>query len=333
MNCIACFDPVVGSAAVRCNNPNCSTVLCVSCIRDRVEMSHREKSITRCVEPSCNSRYYLSNVVAGDLYHKYLETFVLEYQKDKNIISAIKTAISDGEVRKTMVEEKFPKAINRCIALTPVFQKRLNKMNNNFYRDLEIHMKRIRSADQRHCFNESCGGYIKGDKCVVCDTIFCLRCETKYHTGPCDESILKSLEVLRDLISCPKCKVKVMKSKGCNYMHCTNCGTNFDYATGKKSAYGNNHNIDHIKHPLSVELKDKVDSDTLEEIVRLEKRVENGVPDNFRKIIEEVRKYIQTNNIIHGYNISYLLYEEEIKTREYSLDVEALSNIRQKFLT
>lgn len=91
-------------------------------------------------------------------------------------------------------------------------------------------------------------------KCSCCERTFCSVCLKKNHEGKChrfdsykkyktnkyyDEVLLNQL-ALRKLPHCPSCKRCVMKSYGCNYIHCP-CGVSFCYLCGQRI-----HDYDHF---------------------------------------------------------------------------------------
>merc|ERR1740121_1868987 len=46
------------------------------------------------------------------------------------------------------------------------------------------------------------------------------------------EELMTLRAIKEDSQCCPKCKVRIMRSQGCNHMRCTNCDTHFCYRCG-----------------------------------------------------------------------------------------------------
>ncbi|OQR95878.1 Cullin-associated NEDD8-dissociated protein, partial [Thraustotheca clavata] len=81
--------------------------------------------------------------------------------------------------------------------------------------------------------------------CVWCKTKICLVCEVEWHQGfSCEqfkqilaeggdtnEALLLNLKKNMNWKQCPKCKMLVERSSGCNFMRCT-CGEHFCYECG-----------------------------------------------------------------------------------------------------
>jgi hypothetical protein len=85
--------------------------------------------------------------------------------------------------------------------------------------------------------------------CAQCSRTYCDRCLCE-KTGPvsastssaatieedthvCDAQNLETARTIRGTTkACPKCRVLIEKSYGCNHMFCTRCCTSYDWATG-----------------------------------------------------------------------------------------------------
>jgi len=72
-------------------------------------------------------------------------------------------------------------------------------------------------------------------ECPKCLTRICTDCRGKKHEGPCNVG-----EESNDIVGrqgwqqCPRCKVGVERTFGCNHMFCTSCRTEFCYSCGKE---------------------------------------------------------------------------------------------------
>ena len=91
-------------------------------------------------------------------------------------------------------------------------------------------------------FDENSGS--NGDfRCQSCKKHYCLTCMVPFHTGmSCatfmaqrkyDENEDKFLKFVKGskFKQCPKCKIWVQKTHGCDHMHCP-CGKHFCYRCG-----------------------------------------------------------------------------------------------------
>jgi len=90
------------------------------------------------------------------------------------------------------------------------------------------------------CPVNSCRGFILSDhqsdlECKICNSEVCYNfmC-VKNANHVCDSGELASVANIRDdSTSCPGCGISISRIYGCNEMYCTDCGTPFNYHTGK----------------------------------------------------------------------------------------------------
>jgi len=72
----------------------------------------------------------------------------------------------------------------------------------------------------------------------TCGTTFCFTCSNLYHypascdvinfwNTKCDKDSENALWLMQNTKNCPKCKISIEKSHGCNHMTCENCKYNF----------------------------------------------------------------------------------------------------------
>ena len=75
-----------------------------------------------------------------------------------------------------------------------------------------------------------CRGMIVGTTCNVCKEVCCVHCHEKLLDGShvCNED---AKLVISESKPCPKCFSLIHKSDGCDAMHCTSCGTRFNWVT------------------------------------------------------------------------------------------------------
>lgn len=90
--------------------------------------------------------------------------------------------------------------------------------------DAPVHMKDILVTEQQ--FKGSCG---------LCHVDMCLRCQEKWHghLTKCNADTLETIVNIRaDTKPCPKCRVAIHRTMGCDHMHCTACNTHFSWHSG-----------------------------------------------------------------------------------------------------
>ena len=79
--------------------------------------------------------------------------------------------------------------------------------------------------------------------CRQCSYCWCFPCASPWHEGISCRQYLKGDRLLQDWAKqvsqgqvnaqkCPKCKILIQKSSGCDHMHCPRCKTDFCYRCG-----------------------------------------------------------------------------------------------------
>jgi hypothetical protein len=84
------------------------------------------------------------------------------------------------------------------------------------------------------CPSISCRGFVSGKgNCGTCKSEVCIQCR-EIHEGKCNPETLESLKAIQqDSKACPKCKVLIYKTLGCDHMFCTHCRTHWHWETNK----------------------------------------------------------------------------------------------------
>lgn len=86
--------------------------------------------------------------------------------------------------------------------------------------------------------------------CGVCKVLVCRDCHVvceSYAEHACNPDDLTSIALLQtDSRSCPQCRVSIFKAEGCNHMHCTFCGVDFHWETGKRMVTTTNHHYNGV---------------------------------------------------------------------------------------
>ncbi|XP_061559951.1 probable E3 ubiquitin-protein ligase RNF217 isoform X1 [Phycodurus eques] len=82
-------------------------------------------------------------------------------------------------------------------------------------------------------------------QCGSCQFVWCFKCHTPWHQGIKCRDYRKGDKQLRSWAcviergqrnaqKCPKCKIHIQRTEGCDHMVCTQCNTNFCYRCGQR---------------------------------------------------------------------------------------------------
>ncbi|KAI1897478.1 hypothetical protein AGOR_G00083690 [Albula goreensis] len=82
-------------------------------------------------------------------------------------------------------------------------------------------------------------------QCTKCQFVWCFKCHAPWHEGLKCKDYRKGDKLLRHWASviehgqrnaqkCPRCKIHIQRTEGCDHMTCTQCNTNFCYRCGEK---------------------------------------------------------------------------------------------------
>ncbi|KAM5264005.1 E3 ubiquitin-protein ligase RNF217 [Ctenodactylus gundi] len=82
-------------------------------------------------------------------------------------------------------------------------------------------------------------------QCPACQFIWCFKCHSPWHEGVNCKEYKKGDKLLRHWASeiehgqrnaqkCPKCKIHIQRTEGCDHMTCSQCNTNFCYRCGER---------------------------------------------------------------------------------------------------
>lgn len=109
-----------------------------------------------------------------------------------------------------------------------------------FLEEASYHVLSDKSKVGRPCPNETCLGYLSLQEyaCTWCEDAFCQQCQsplkkavsTQLHS--CDpDTVASIMVVMQETKPCPRCRVPIQKSEGCDQMWCTQCHTAFDWSS------------------------------------------------------------------------------------------------------
>ncbi|GAB6022901.1 hypothetical protein CHUAL_006997 [Chamberlinius hualienensis] len=82
-------------------------------------------------------------------------------------------------------------------------------------------------------------------QCSQCELWWCFYCHAPWHSGLTCKQYLKGDRLMKtwakkthhgqvNAQKCPRCKVYIQRTVGCDHMHCTRCGTKFCYRCGDR---------------------------------------------------------------------------------------------------
>lgn len=273
-DCTICFCSIDGPI-YSCADPKCDDALCGECLQSYIKFSADNMSIPKCPNKNCNAQFILSCLkglppVSIKQYQSACLDFML---KDQGTV--VQKQLEEAKILEQLREERtkfiqvnFPKAIALVASWT--FTSKLRQLEKQRGRIVGNQLK----VANRTCMNNSCKGFLdKNMVCMTCMTEFCKMCEKTIKPGhQCNQVDLDSVNVVNSLVRCPGCKLPVFKNEGCNSITCSNCGTNFEYSTGKEGGHGSSNAKIHInlverkKLSISYDLKGAI----LELILKIE---------------------------------------------------------------
>lgn len=235
--CMICFDDL-DDEYIECPDHRCECKLCFNCSYEYIKSCY-PSTIPQCPLPSCEFNIMFSEVckLGNKPAKKYLKEVyntlngkdVEKLEAKANIVDTIR------QKRAKYMKEKFPPLI--ALTIEVCMKDKLKELDNKIKRQTEDRAKN----GVKKCFSVLCSGYLDEYLvCADCEKCWCDKCEQekKGHSHVCKEEDLESVKMLKTLIECPNCKVKVVKSLGCNSMTCAVCKTQFDYVTGEIGGHG-----------------------------------------------------------------------------------------------
>ena len=255
-DCSICLDQYENKNQTSCGN--CESKVCETCTKRLLDFCKKENDLPRCFDCKAD---LLENQISGklkSLYNNVCVNYLLNESEIKDALIKIenqeKFKIKIMQERVDFMRESYPVAIQLVIQLA--YAKQLTKITKN-------NKKQIESVLNKKCMNEVCkkGMLFKLEnkdewKCNLCNDLFCMKCEQKCkETHVCKKEDLESIKLRESFVKCPKCKLPVVKSEGCNDITCSICKTKFHYRTGVIGGHGNHTHVSlKLKDPTSYRL-------------------------------------------------------------------------------
>jgi hypothetical protein len=322
LDCAVCYFTIEDkNLGIKCSN-NCSCSICIDCLISFIDFNTKENQIIpKCIDISnCKGEYLYSEVIKTcntdtiDKYKKlcfnnlksdHIDDIILE-KTQQQMIEKIRKEKHD------FVVNTFPKAISYVILNS--LQQKLKKINAKNKNHIDGLKKRV----MKKCPNESCiNGILDIDyKCFTCDNKFCKKCEIKLKTDEiheCKDEDIESLKLVESFIKCPKCKLPVVRSYGCNNITCSICKTNFDYISGQITIAGNHHNADY---------KPKKEIDILSLILN-DETINNDIKSDIISIKDKEPKIYFLDNVLK-------YFKSIIELQDSKHDIEYINRLTDK---
>jgi len=240
--CLVCIGEV--EEYITCHNPKCKSIVCYDCAKSYVEHCANDNKIPQCPTVGCKNKFLLSSIKKLDdrnvekIYVKACYDYFMIEKKQDNEDYIVYNDLID-KIRKervNFIRGEFPPSITLVINIA--LKTKLNKINK---KNKSFSVAEDKSS--RLCMVSYCNGKLDDNMtCIKCETKFCKDCEIALingHEHKCKEEDIKSVDLINNMVRCPKCFLPVLKSMGCNAITCAVCNTNFDYLSGENSLAGN----------------------------------------------------------------------------------------------
>jgi hypothetical protein len=200
------------------------------------EFSLKENVLPKCT--GCSQEYFKSDILVmkNPEIEKSYDMILFKKMSGENIEKTFDKKKFIESIRKaktTFITDTLPECISFIVknALKDKLLKIDNK-NKKFMKNQQ--------SEQKPCLDPLCSGIVINENCQKCNAVFCKECERpKKENHECLQEDIDSVKFVESLTKCPKCKLPVTRSWGCNYITCSVCKTNFDITTGKKTSSGN----------------------------------------------------------------------------------------------
>ena len=345
VECIICFSEIEDKGDIyTCGDSNCYSPVCGDCVSLLIEYSEADGKLPKCCNiPKCKN-YYLYNDIKRlskktvklyeNCFLKYMTTTNgTEIQKD---IEQLKILAKIREHRMIFIKASFPVAIAKLAEFS--FANKLKRIDKTRVKLIKDKMK----LAHRTCMNLTCSGFLTDDlTCMTCSTKFCNKCEKRLESGHvCKPEDVESINIIKEHVRCPTCKLPVFKEIGCDHITCSNCNTRFFYTTGKAGGAGNhgqNERINVINSRKLSKLFDLKKFPTLEnELKKLEKHKPKEVERKYW--VGPLKDFYANNNkkgdVGRKLAMSFDKYSRFLlKSRRYQLCMNEAERIINEFIS
>lgn len=280
-SCSVCYtEPTEEDVNFKCCDVMCTSRLCQECMRQYIDITLEQKTLLKCVGEGCKATYTLPSLknLPLDIYKRAALAVLYHFTQEKTAELSDMGKVEN--VKKILLKEReqfYAENMPPAIALVAktVFARDLKKIKK-----FQIEATKKTQAT-RICLDTYCKGYLDANfVCNLCESKFCKICEEKEKENHvCDENVKKSIEFVKNVVSCPNCGVKIEKGEGCMAVTCAVCQQNFWYNTGEASQFGNHGQSVPVKLNLFKRLSKEYDipEKHLLKILRIETAMESKV--------------------------------------------------------
>lgn len=237
--CEICFLDIVDCKVThRCPE---SHIVCFTCL---LTLS-KDKNYLSCF---CGNQVCYCNMnIPNDYMEKTIKLY-LEFYERKYKESFIK--IDGKELSKYFAfyqEKELNLLLEKINVLTERYSDKLQNIIGKREENEIFTIKKFRVDNIRippiNCVVENCKGIINYDnKCTICNTEICNKCDSLVHEGECNQDISNSIKLMNNDVNfsvCPSCRIRIKREKGCSNVVCQ-CGFAFNIKTVKKNYYWRN---------------------------------------------------------------------------------------------
>jgi hypothetical protein len=293
-----------------------------------INISAREiaKIVPTCPGQNCSGEFLLSNIKHGlskeDLFlYEEICKYCLELHAEKKPMELKKKLIEETRAQKLKDLQVFPDAILKVIKISyatklkSISKSNAEKINNAIF-------------SKKRCQNIMCKKFIIFSNdvygmCTSCEFKSCTKCDEEYKQGHvCLKSDLESYDYKKSLTQCPKCRIPVTKSDGCDNATCPICKTNFSFITGQIGGGGNHDKTEFKLKSYSLLAINRPELIPLLERIEMKRPVLKITEHNACQKYERIKRFSNKNKNFTKYcSIIFTHYDENTLTKELLEDI------------
>lgn len=236
----------------RCMNDGCEFEYCKDCIKNKFKIAD---SNIKC--DFCKKKIINKDVIK--MYPNHIGLTILKYytNKYKMNIEALLAERAKNDP-KLIIKKRMARINDLPLAIKTIINISLTGLLKKINKSLLTDFTEIIN-DGKRCYIASCIGFLKDNRCIICEKVFCPECEEDitYNRNRhiCDIATLNTIKSIKETTTqCPTCGTRIFRISGCNYMTCANCKSNFEYHSKKLSQAGNHGQNGKVEYKTIVNL-------------------------------------------------------------------------------